>query len=254
MKKKFLIILLTVLLFFSAMSLGVTTVFRVDSVSVEATVVSDQAKTEVAQLKKDLEKLYEDEGIFFVKRSKADSLLENYPYFRITEFSKSYPNRLEITVVEDAEVYAVSTGKGGYYILSGGGIVLDVREGIQNRIDGGDLLFLDGATGTGTKGKPFVGNNVYVQTFVFCRQLDVALGGVRRNVTQAKAHEEGATFYQFQMREGVIMVVDNPANATEAKVAAAVAKYFSLSDEERLKGSIRVFDDVENTLPTYNAE
>ena len=50
MHKKLLTIILTALLFFSAVALGSATVFRVDEVAVVATVVSEEATTDVAEL------------------------------------------------------------------------------------------------------------------------------------------------------------------------------------------------------------
>ena len=67
MRKKVLTILLTVLIFISCVTLGVTTVFRVSDVAVVANVVSEQAKAESESLKQELSELYVEENIFSVK-------------------------------------------------------------------------------------------------------------------------------------------------------------------------------------------
>ena len=56
--KKILIILLTLLVFLSVTTLGVSTVFRVEEVTVIAPVVSEEAKAEASDLQNRLQKAY----------------------------------------------------------------------------------------------------------------------------------------------------------------------------------------------------
>ena len=92
MTKKALTIFLTVLVFLSAVALGGSTVFRVDEVAISATVVSEQSKTDAVQLKNELTAFYKDESIFSVKQTDMSEIIAQYPYFRVTEFKKSYPD------------------------------------------------------------------------------------------------------------------------------------------------------------------
>ncbi len=243
MKKKFLTILLTVLVFLSATALGVATVFRVDSVTVEATVVSSGAQAEANQLKEDLENLYKHESIFSVKQEKADALLAEYPYFRLEGFAKTYPDKLLVKIVEDAEVYAVENGENGYYILSRNGSVLDIREDKNNRLDGNENVLLLGLTATGRKGGTLSGDACFPSVFTLCQKMDEVLGGIRRNVRSVEIfHRTPETVYRVSTYEGVKLYIDAPLSMTEEKAAKALEKYFALTDAERMTGRILVVD------------
>ena len=129
MNKKLVVLILSAIVFLSCAVLGISTVYRVESVTVEASLVSEEAKGKPASLQKELETLYERESIFFTDAKKADALLQSYPYFRVTGFEKIYPNRILFKIIENAEVYAVLNATGdGYYILGEDGSMLDERE------------------------------------------------------------------------------------------------------------------------------
>ena len=118
-KKNVLIVILTVLVILSATVLGVANVYRVDSVCVSATTVSKQAEEEVGELQARLEQAYSGENSFFATREFADEIIVDFPYFIITSFEKSYPNRIVIGIAEDAEVFALPSVDGtSYYILN----------------------------------------------------------------------------------------------------------------------------------------
>ena len=84
-------IILTALVFLSGAFLGVSNVYRIDEVCVEASLVSEAAQAEVDDLQARLQSLYESESAFTAKRELAEEVLQDYPYFRITCFEKDYP-------------------------------------------------------------------------------------------------------------------------------------------------------------------
>ena len=141
--KKILIILLTVLVFLSAATLGISTVFRVDEVTVIAPVVSEEAKAEASDLQNRLQKAYEKKNTIFLDSELADKIIEEFPYFRITTFEKDYPNRIVVTVSEDEEVYAVQKGE-EYYILNSSGVLLGIRKDYVKRSDENNNLLITG--------------------------------------------------------------------------------------------------------------
>ena len=98
--------MLTVLVFLSAVFIGVSNVYRVDGVTVVAKTYSDEAKTEATQMQKELQEAYKGESVLFAKEDLALTVLEKYPYFRLTKFEKRYPDVLCIEATEDAEVFA----------------------------------------------------------------------------------------------------------------------------------------------------
>ncbi|MBQ8291663.1 MAG: hypothetical protein IJX88_04035 [Clostridia bacterium] len=259
-KKNVLVVILTVLIFLSATILGVSAVFRVDEVLVVAPVVSEEAKTEATELKRELLKAYEKESIFSVEESVAKNVIAKFPYFHMTKFEKAYPNRLVVTVREGEEVYATPCDEtaGTYYILDEAGTVLGIRESTANRADGANNVLIVGQPAlmlTGEKWQPLAGDEALETLFAFCKAVSKDLNGIRRNVISvtvlrlASAKEE--TLFKLEMREGVNVYVRNPADGGAAKAKIAIDKYLSLSDGERLKGAILVFDNEGEVVCNY---
>ncbi len=252
--KKVLTIILTVLVFLSAATLGVSTVFRVQSVAVEATVVSDGATEEVNQMKGDLEAFYKDRSMFSVKAENAQSIFLEYPYFRLIEFKKTYPNKLLIKIVEDAEVYAVADDEKGYYILGRNGVVLDIRQTIENRLDKGDNVRLTGLNATGEKGGTLSDDELFPSMFTLCKKMDEALDGIRRNVLSVEVLRRAPeTTYLACMREGVKIYIDDPMTLTEEKASVAVQKYLELTDSQKMTGRILVVSVEGTASASYSA-
>ena len=247
-KKNALVIILTCLLFFSAVTLGVSTVYRVNAVTVNAPVVSEAAKTEADELQARLQAAYDKQSIFTADDTLAKQIVDEFPYFRITNFEKEYPNRLVVSVSEDAEVYAVSVADmSAYYILSANGTVLGIRESLANRSDGADNLLINGLQiESGEKGELLQGDNDIDFLFAFLGNISDRLEGIRRNVELvevlrlASAKEE--TVYKLCMCEGVNVYIRNPYEMAGDKVETAIDKYLSLSPEQKLKGMIMVSD------------
>lgn len=252
MNKKVLTIILTALMFLSGVVLGIATVFRVNDVSVVATVVSEQAKAEAEAFKKDLLKVYNEENIFSVKNSEMDSVLSEYPYLRVTDFKKSYPNKIVVSISEDAEVYAVETGE-EYYILGGSGSVLGRRASSLNRLDNAENVRLKGLTVTGEKGGELSGDECWPSMLGLCKAMDETLGGIRANVVSVEVlTRTPETFYLITMREGVKVYVHAPSVMTEEKAREAMNEYLSLSDAERMTGRITVRDAGGKVYVSYS--
>ena len=143
MRKKLWTILLTIFVFLSGALLGLSTVYRVDTVTLDVNYVTEEARVEGEKIQTRLEKAYQGECTFFVKQKTAEDILKEYPYFRVTGFEKSFPKRLVIEITENAEVYAIEKTVGEeYYILSADGVVLDIRDNYINPLNGEENVIL----------------------------------------------------------------------------------------------------------------
>ena len=262
-KRNVLIIILTVLVFLSAAVLGVSTVYRVSEVTVDVATVSTEAQAEAQALQKELDAVYEKQSIFFLEQDSADEIVSRYPYFRITGFQKSYPNRLIVSVSEDEEVYALpcENGEDGYYILGADGTVLGVREDYNNRSDAtGEMknVLITGLSVTGEKGGALSGDSALSYTLAFCGKLHELLGGIRRNIVTVEVIKGGSAADTVALRlttfEGVKLYIRNPSLLTQEKAALAVEKYFALSDSERTNGMIAVLDINGELSAFYSAQ
>lgn len=253
--KKVLVIILTVLVFLSCFTLGFATVFRVDSVQVNPTTVSAEAKEEAKELQALLTDAYKSENTVFAKDAKARALVDTFPYFRFIAFKKSYPNRIVVEVSEDAEVYAVA--KEGesqeYYILNAQGTVLGIREHYRNRSDttGKEYnVLLQGFTASGNKGETLIGSGNYTHLFTVCKKADELLKGIRGNVVSVTV-EGGASpetvVVKLVMREGVTLYLRNPSQLCGEKTEAVIGYYLSndgqgLTDQQRTRGALVVYE------------
>ena len=242
MEKKFLVILLSAIIFLSCTVLGVSTVYRIEKVTVEASLVSEEAKTESECLQKELEELYQRDSIFFAGTDKAKSLLQSYPYFRITGFKKVYPNVLIFQIIEDAEVYAIEKTTGdGYYILGEDGTMLGERENPINPLTGAENVVLKNLKVTCQIGELPKGDDEFLPLLQLSKTLSTALGGIRSNVVSVEVYSRSPqTIYRVTMREGVKLYFGTPSEKTEEKVKEAVDKYMALTYEEKLTGRVVV--------------
>ena len=253
MRRKLLVIFLTTLLFLSAATLGVSTVFRVKSVTIVKSTVSEAAAAEAVAFQKRLEEVYLDDSMLFVDSSEAEEIIKEFPYFRLTGFEKDQPNRIVVSISEDAEVYSVAKMDGkGYYQLGADGSVLGESEMPQNRLDGENNVVFSGFNVSFENGL-LTGDDCYLSIMNFCQELDELFGGIRRNVKEVRVYNRVPTqVFVLQMFESVKMYVSDPFALTKEKAIMAVDKYLSLSDEEKLKGCIVVSGTENEPIVVYN--
>lgn len=254
MRKKFWVILLTALIFLSGAVLGISAVYRVDRVTVEAFVVSEEAKAEAETLREKLEEAYDKDSIFFANDSKVKEVLQDFPYFRITGFEKSYPNRLIVEITEDAEVYAVEKVAGQeYYLLGEDGMLLGVRDSHVNPLTGAENVIVKGLAFS--DGADFTDDEQFPALLALCQALSKELGGIRSNVVSVEVFlRSPETIYRVTMREGVKLYFGTPAERTEEKVKVAVDEYMALSNEEKLSGRIVISEVGDRILTSYSAK
>lgn len=260
MRKKFLVILLTTLVFLSATFLGVSTVYRVDSVTLIAYDVSEVAKTEEKELVARLEKAYKGDSILFADRDEAKKLLSDFPCLRLSGFKKDYPNRIVVEVTEDAEVYAVESATGAYYILGASGEILGIRDSYINRLDGEKNVLWQGINVSGERGDMPTGDARFSTMLSVCTIMNDAFGGIRRNVLSVTALaqtpdgiEIPQNIFQIRLVEGVKLYLYAPEINGEGKIQAGLEKYFALSDVERTTGRIAVSEINGSPVVTYSA-
>ena len=264
MSKKVAVILLSVVIFVAVCVLGVSTVYRVDEITlkVEGVSTTQEAKEEEQALQESLLKKYKGNSILFVQQKGAEEVLENYSSFRLTEFKRKFPNRLIIEVVEDVETYAVENGEDGYYILSDNGMVIGERLDSKNRLDGEDNLIIKGFSVTAQRGEVPTGEQAFLDTLAFCKEVSAILGGIRKNVVSIERivkTPDGVsipeTLICFTMKEGVKIYVSQPETLTQEKAKSAIDKYNSLSVTERTKGAITLLETetaVYETVDSFN--
>ena len=261
MRRKCLIVILTVALFLGAAVLGVSATFRVDAVTLNSSEVSDEAKAEAKELLTRLEEVYLDENILFAEKSDANGVMSEFPYFRITSFKRSYPNRLIISIAEGGEVFAVENANenGEYYILNGEGTILGVRSDPNNRLDGKRNVLLKGYLGTGDKGEKLAGDVAVAPTVAISSAISKKLDGIRGNVRSveviARTNTEDGVVLLFEMQEGVRLCVYAAEISTGKKAEKAIDAYLALSVSDRMSGYLMVYENtLGEVVSAYRAE
>lgn len=251
-RKKIRVIILTALLFLSVVVLGISSVYRVNGVTVEASLVSEEAFSEAEALKIRLEEAYNKKNIFSVNESEAQEIIEDFPYFRITGFYKTYPDRLVFEIVEDVELYAVDMGNGTYYMLDENGVVLDVREDYRNRLNGEANILLKGLTLTMENGSLPTGDDCFVSVMEICNEMTSLLEGIRSNVVSVEVFSRSPEeIYVITMREGVKIYLGNVKEQTIEKTQRAISEYLALANDQKLTGRIVVSDADGEIYATY---
>lgn len=258
-KKKFIIIILSVLLFLSATVLGVSSVYRVDEITVYAPVISKEAEEETKELKNRLIQTYQKRSTLFADSEDAEKIVAEFPYLRIVSFEKSYPNRLVLEIREDAEVYAIPTTESEteYYILNADFVVLGVRESSENRSTGAHNVVFKGTHAldvVAEKGKTITGDKMLATLLEFSKKLHDALGGIQRNILTIEvlrpATAESETLFKITTEEGVVLYVRNPANNLNEKANRLIEEYAKLGDNEKTKGALLLYDN-DGTIEAY---
>lgn len=249
--KKVLTILLTVALFLAATALGIDNVYRVSEVSLEINYVSEEAKSEAESLEKELTALYEKQSSFRVKKEDAEEIFSKFPYFRLTDFRKEYPDKIIVEATEDAEVFAVKKGE-EYYILSLDGTILSVRNTPSNRSDGRDNLLINGVEIEGEKGELCKGEKIE-KLLPFLKELSKNLDGLRANIVEVGYELQGGSIEQFNVktREGVQIKIQRIEEFTSEKAEKVAKTYLELADGERLVGYIYATNGVEKVTVAY---
>lgn len=264
--KKFLVILLTSLVFLAGAVLGVATVYRVDEICVDASTISDEAEAEAQDLQARLIAAYEKQSIFSAEATLAEEIIADFPYFRMSQFEKAYPNRIVVHVTEDVEVYAIENGAGQYYILGGDGTVLGIRDEYSNRSDEtgkSNNLLVTGVSVTGQKGEIIRGDENVTSLLSFCQKVDGLLNGIRRNITAIELKKGGSSQETILLKlstfEGVTIYINNPSVQTERKAEIAVNEYLGtgnvgLTDLQRTCGMllVTVSDATGDVQTTYH--
>ena len=249
-KRSIITILLTILVFSAAVVLGVSSVYRVNAVTLEVSVISEVAEEEADSLQKKLLSRYQSESIFFVSKRAAEEEFAAFPYFRMVSFRKQYPNRLVIEATEDAEMFAVEKGDGNYYILGPDGTILGVRGDTANRSDGAENILVTDLSATGNRGEILTGDECIRPLIDFCAEADSRLNGLRSNLVSVEVMKPTSSSADISfclvLREGVKADVRNPLNLTQEKAKAFADFYLSLDTDERLGGRIEVTDDALN--------
>lgn len=253
MKKKVILsTIISFVLLFAVVAAGLNAIFTVTVVQSDFSVYSDDARAETEELKKKLDK-FVGKSSTFLDLKDVEKTVEEVPAFCVTQIKKKYPEALVVSVRERKETYAFAVN-GGYALLDEEGYYLYEKEENINRLDKKENILLEGFDFT-VSDREFVKGEYAEALFQMFGVFEAALTEIRANVTAASFIKASSSiaYFQIRMREGVVINLYAPAQMTSEKAQAAVEKYLSLTDSQRVEGTISVVDTDKGLNVDYRA-
>ena len=255
MKKKVLILTgVAVALLIAVIAAALNAVFTVARVDVYFSVCSSQGEEEAVLLQGELDDAFVGRSTTFLKLEDVQAAVEEqYPAFRVTAAEKQFPRTVAITVEERREAYAFRRENGLFAILDEEGVYLyDSEQNVNRR--GGENILLEGFVLTAQDAGERVTGEEADALLAMCGVFFERLGDARANlvsVTLSSEYEMGS-YFLLQMREGVIVQIFTPENATEEKAAAVLEKYLSLTEAQKTYGFFDVIDNIDGGFTVSN--
>lgn len=241
MKNKYLIISLTCILFLVVALACLNTLFSVRDITVEYSVVGADSAEEVESL---LEK-YKGKSIFFVNIGDVKEEITSDRYLKVVSVKKIYPCELYVSLSERTEIFycaGAKDGTNGYFLFDDEFFVTRFSEALpseNSRFIGID--FIDRASGASpdlalkrTADFPRGTNDLILHCFNL-------LGGQASNVrliTVVCMPEGGNVRIALKTVEGVTLELWYANTLLEEKTVAALQYYLTLSESEKICGSV----------------
>lgn len=230
---------------------GLNAVYTVSYINAVYLTFSEAGDAEAQALRLRLDEFI-GKSTTFLDLADVESVVSEYPCFRVEKIEKNYPDTLALTIAERKEAFSYVQPSGGYAILDEEGYYLfNSMENVSRTGDPNIVL-------TGFSFDLKIGNTVggsyskeLLETFLALKEV---LSEVRANVLSVSLVCEGSPanpnsyLFRIEMREGVAIELVNPSVKAGEKALAAVQYYAGvgeyegcgLSDLERTAGVITV--------------
>lgn len=246
-EKRKIVIILSVAIFLCVFLLGGNTAFSVNRVDADFALATDYNYAQAQSARDAINRKCLGQNILFLSEETVKNTLEPYPYLALRNFEKKYPNVLRVEIEEKVEVFAFAYN-GEYSMTDDEGKVYRTVKENKNVTDGGENFLFSGLM-PDDKGD-FSADAYYKAAFLAGKITNDLTGGIRTcfdSLTVYKPTQNILTHeFILQSKEGVQLHILNPGVLTDKKITAAVQRYLSLSDAQKLKGQITVTDDAHN--------
>lgn len=241
MKNKYLIISLTCILFLVVAFVCLNTLFSVRDITVEYSVVGADSAEEVESL---LEK-YKGKSIFFVDVDDVKEEITSDRYLKVVSVKKIYPCELYVSLSERTEKFycaGVKDGTSGYYLFDEEFFVTHFSEDLPSNSSG--LIGIDFIDRMGGRSPDLALKRAvdfpHGANDLILRCVN-SLGGQAPNVrrlTVVCMPEGGNVRIALKTAEGVTIELWGANILLEEKTVSALQYYLTLSESEKICGSI----------------
>lgn len=228
---------------------GLNAIYTVTSVRANFCTFSKEGENEARELQEKLDS-FVDKSAVFLDLDDVRETVEQYPYFRVEEVRKNYPDKLELKITERKEVFAYKNQNGKYVILDEQGRPLREEDSNVNRAGGKNILLEDFDFESDGEVRYF---EELIKIFTAFQEV---LTEARANITSIELVVKGSSattiidYIRVRMREGVFFDIRNPYVQPYEKAHLAVERYTGtgrfegngLTDMQRVQDEITVYE------------
>ena len=230
--RKMVIFFISVILLAVAV-IGIGMIFAVKNVNVTLITYADNYEKDYDEVKKSLNAL-NGKSIMLVNETSVIDLLSD-GNFSLSSFEKKFPCTVNVTLKERVETFAVSVG-GLYYMYDDEGVYLKGRVETEN------------VNPDTFRNVEIIGVSVeqFPEIAKYSSFFKEYFGALRSIVSQVNLDTmpgvEGFTEkLVFSLSCGLKIQIDEYEKFTEEKIKAAYEKFVSLTDSEKLVGTLRSY-------------
>lgn len=247
MKKRVILsTIVSLVLLIAVVAAGLNAVFTITLMDTTFRTFSRTGETQAAELEQKLSRFH-GKSTTFLDLGDVESVVAEYPAFRLERIKKSYPSRVELTVAERRETFAFRLGE-GYAVLDEKGVCIDAdRASLENAQTGGENVALIGFDFSVQEGQVAAGE-YFPQVLTVLTEFSNVLSHPRANVKRVTLRSKGdasnrrADRFDVEMSEGVVIHIFNPSVLASEKASAALSAYLQLTDGEKMYGFLSAVD------------
>ncbi len=270
MRAKKYIIIYAVAIFFIVFLITFNSICAITQFEVKYDIGSSQMEQAAQRVQTSLEKKYLNKSFLFFKDSNIRDVVaeEGNGYLEITKISRSFPNKIAVTVREKFENYAFLLDD-RYYVVGDDGTVLAVSEENHNNVAGRNMEIIGFEFEPVKVGETFSVKEEFFGAYEALNTVFSVLSekGLRGNITRIEYSYIDVSDPQLRMPmfildciEGLQIRIDAPETRTKEKAEKAFSCYLSLHEEEnygdfgRLGGHIDVLEAGGEIKASYSPE
>lgn len=237
MRYKRLLVFFTCSIFITALIVCFFSVFKVAKISISTTSITNSSEN-VKEIAYDTAKKHYGGNLFFISDSELKKELSKAsPYINVKSVKKSYPNQLEISIIERKEVFCF-VYQDKYYALDENLHIVSLKQRNQNNIDGLDniLLNLNVADFDGQTLK--VGSNLKIHDNLSSsclKELSNLIFENRKNLKSVELTVKKDGYFMRELtltfKEGLVIVLQSLQEKTTDKFNKAVEYYLACENK-----------------------
>lgn len=233
--------------FVAAIVIGIGVIYAVKNVNVTILTYSDDEETRKSDYEAVKDTLGAIKGgsiLFISEKNVIDALESGDSNYSFVSYEKIYPCTINVTLKERRETFAVSVG-GKYSMFDAEGKFLRQSAENINVNDGHENLLIEGIAINEIEeiakiAADFEAKLVQTGTRILRSTVESIV------VDENKAISDYAERLVFNLKSGIKIELVNFRDLTEEKMKSAVEEYSSLTDRQKLGGTIRSYQILES--------